>query len=98
MSTPRTRAGRPAHFFAKLFGSSTDTSSAAVKYQISLKSDGSKTLVSVLNSQGAPETGENSKRIVALLAGRTASNALAEHAHARSRPQAASCGRAAENA
>ncbi len=55
-------------FFAKLFGSSTDTSSAAVKYQVSLKSDGSKTLVSVLNSQGAPDSGENSKRIVAVLA------------------------------
>lgn len=55
-------------FFAKLFGASTDTSAAAVKYQVSLKSDGSKTLVSVLNSQGAPDAGENSKRIVTVLA------------------------------
>ncbi len=55
-------------FFGKLFGASTDTSAAAVKYQVSLKSEGSKTIVSVLNSQGAPDAGENSKRIVAVLA------------------------------
>ncbi len=39
-----------------------------MKYQVSLKSDGTKTLVSVLNSQGAPDAGENSKRIVTVLA------------------------------
>jgi outer membrane protein assembly factor BamC len=55
-------------FFSKLFGGSTDTSSAAVKYQVSLKSDGTKTIVSVLNSQGAPDAGENSQRIAAALA------------------------------
>jgi outer membrane protein assembly factor BamC len=55
-------------FFAKLFGGSTDTSGAALKYQVSLKSDGGKTTVSVLNSQGAPDAGENSQRIAALLA------------------------------
>jgi outer membrane protein assembly factor BamC len=55
-------------FFAKLFGASTDTSAAAVKYQVSLKSDGTRTLVSVLNAQGAPDAGENSQRIVAVLA------------------------------
>ena len=55
-------------FFAKLFGASTDTSAAALKYQVSLKSEGTKTIVSVLNSQGAPDAGENSKRIVAVLA------------------------------
>jgi outer membrane protein assembly factor BamC len=67
---PRT-AGQEATpgFFAKLFGASTDTSAAAVKYQVALKSDGTKTLVSVLNAQGAPDTGENSQRIVSVLAG-----------------------------
>jgi outer membrane protein assembly factor BamC len=54
-------------FLSRLFSSSTDTSSAAVKYQVSLKSDGTKTLVSVLNSQGAPDNGANSQRIVAVL-------------------------------
>ena len=55
-------------FFAKLFGASTDTSAAAVKYQVALKSEGTKTLVSVLNAQGAPDAGENSRRIVGVLA------------------------------
>ena len=55
-------------FFAKLFGAKTDTSAAAVKYQVALKSDGTKTLVSVLDAQGAPDAGENSQRIVATLA------------------------------
>jgi outer membrane protein assembly factor BamC len=56
-------------FFAKLFGGgSGDTSGAALKYQVALKSDGAKTTVSVLNSQGAPDSGENSQRIAALLA------------------------------
>ncbi|HYN61357.1 MAG TPA: outer membrane protein assembly factor BamC [Rubrivivax sp.] len=55
-------------FFAKLFGASTDSSGAALKYQVSLKSDGTKTIVAVLNSQGAPDAGENSKRIVTMLA------------------------------
>jgi hypothetical protein len=39
-----------------------------VKYQVALKSDGPKTIVSVLNSQGAPDTGENSQRIATTLA------------------------------
>ena len=55
-------------FFTKLFsGGKTDTSGAAVKYQVALKSDGTKTTVSVLDSQGAPDNSDNSKRIVSLL-------------------------------
>jgi outer membrane protein assembly factor BamC len=64
-------AGRDATqgFFAKLLNlSGGDTSAAAIKYQVSLKSEGTKTLVSVLDSQGAPDAGENSKRIVTVLA------------------------------
>lgn len=56
-------------FFSKIFGGAKDTSAAAVKYQVALKSEGTtKTIVSVLNSQGAPETGENGARIVRQLA------------------------------
>jgi outer membrane protein assembly factor BamC len=55
-------------FFGKLFGGSSDTSSAAVKYQVALKAEGGKTVVSVLNSQGGPDSGENGKQIVSLLA------------------------------
>jgi outer membrane protein assembly factor BamC len=63
-------AGQDANpgFFSKLFGGSSDSSAAAVRYQVALKADGSKTIVSVLNSQGAPDNSDNSKRIVALLA------------------------------
>ena len=61
------KEGSPS-FFAKLFGASTDTSAAAVRYQVALKSDGTKTLVSVLDAQGVPDAGENSQRIVATLA------------------------------
>ncbi len=66
-----TTAGREAggSFFSRLFGGNTDTSSAALKYQVALKGEGTgKTIVSVLNSQGAPVTGDNGKRIVTLLA------------------------------
>jgi outer membrane protein assembly factor BamC len=56
-------------FFGKLFGAgSGDTSAAAIKYQVALKSDGSKTIVSVLNSQGVPDASDNSKRIASVLA------------------------------
>ena len=55
-------------FFAKLFGAKADTSAAAVKYQVALRSEGAKTLVSVLDAQGQPVASENSQRIVAMLA------------------------------
>ena len=54
-------------FFAKLFGAKADTSAAAVKYQVALKSDGAKTRVSVLDAQGQPVASDNSQRIVATL-------------------------------
>jgi outer membrane protein assembly factor BamC len=55
-------------FFTKLFGSSGDTSNAALKYQVALKGEGDKTIVSVLSAQGAPVGGDNGERIVGLLA------------------------------
>jgi outer membrane protein assembly factor BamC len=55
-------------FFAKLFGATTDTSAAAVRYQVALRSDGAKTLVSVLDTQGQPVANEDGQRIVAVLA------------------------------
>jgi outer membrane protein assembly factor BamC len=39
-----------------------------VKYRITLKAQGDKTLVSVLNSKGAPETSNTAQKIVSLLA------------------------------
>ena len=55
-------------FFAKLFGAKADTSAAAVKYQVALRTEGAKTLVSVLDAQDQPVASENSQRIVAMLA------------------------------
>ena len=52
-------------FFAKLFGAKA--ASGAVRYRIALEAKGSKTTVRVLTSAGAPENGDNGKRIVALL-------------------------------
>jgi outer membrane protein assembly factor BamC len=66
---PKT-AGKDAQpgFFARWFGGSgSDSSAAPLRYQVSLKSDAGKTRVSVLNSQGAPDSGENSQRIVTAL-------------------------------
>lgn len=55
-------------FFSRMFSKSSDSSSGAVRYQVALKSEGAKTIVTVLNSKGAPETGDAGKQIVALLA------------------------------
>ena len=75
-------------FFAKLFGASTDTSAAAVKYQVALKSDGTKTIVSVLNAQGAPDAGENSTAH-RQRAGRRTEIDTGRPAQRKSRPRAA---------
>lgn len=54
-------------FFSKLFGSKDDASGSLSKFRISVKGDGERSTVSVLDAQGAPETGEAGKRIVSLL-------------------------------
>lgn len=50
------------NFFARLF-SSTPTSATPVRYRVVLKGQGNKTVVSVLTSAGATDSGENGKRI-----------------------------------
>jgi outer membrane protein assembly factor BamC len=55
-------------FLTKLFGGSNDSASAALKYQVALKGEGDKTIVSVLSAQGTPVSGDNGERIVSLLA------------------------------
>jgi outer membrane protein assembly factor BamC len=54
-------------WFKKLFGSAS-TSKAAAKYQVSVRSVGDKTTVTVLNELGAPELSEVAKTIVKVLA------------------------------
>ena len=53
-------------FFAKLFGLDKKDGGPA-KYRVSVKGAGDRSVVSVLNGQGAPENGEAGKRITATL-------------------------------
>ena len=53
-------------FFGRLFGSK-DEANNINKYRISVKGDGERSTVTVLDAQGAPEAGEAGKRIVSLL-------------------------------
>ena len=54
-------------FFSKLFSGAAATP-APLKYRITLKSEGDKTTVSVLNAQGTPESSANAQRIVQVIA------------------------------
>ncbi len=54
-------------FFGRLFGRTADTSGAAQRYRIAIRSQGAQTTVSVLNQQGTPETGASAQRIVTVL-------------------------------
>jgi outer membrane protein assembly factor BamC len=54
-------------FLGKLF-SGSEKASAPLKYRINLKSQGESTTVSVLNSNGAPESSANAQRIVQVIA------------------------------
>ena len=55
-------------FFAKLFSGSQKSAEPA-KFQIALTSQGDKTLASVLNSKGTPESSEIAQRISKVIAG-----------------------------
>lgn len=63
---PVTNKAEPG-FFSKIFSGSTPAA-APLKYRIAVKSQGESTVVSVLNSQGAPETSANAQRIVQVIA------------------------------
>ena len=56
------------NFLAKLFnfGKSTDTAGLA-RYRVTVKADGARSVVSVLNGQGSVDTGDAATRITALL-------------------------------
>ncbi len=55
-------------FFGKLFGGSSPKSAEATKFQIAVKSQGEATVVSVLDSKGAPETSTSAQRITKVIA------------------------------
>jgi outer membrane protein assembly factor BamC len=54
-------------FFSKLFSSTTTGNKGPIKYQISLKSEGQNTYVTVLNDKGAPETSAVVDQILKLI-------------------------------
>ncbi len=55
-------------FFGRLFGSDKDKSASTLeRYRIAVKGQADSTLVTVLNNQGAPETGATAQRILELL-------------------------------
>ena len=55
------------NFFSKLFSRKKTDPAALAKYRVKVNSEGTKTTVAVLDSQGKAETGEAGKRIVNLL-------------------------------
>jgi outer membrane protein assembly factor BamC len=55
-------------FFGKLFGGKSAKSAEATKFQIAVKSQGEATVVSVLDSKGAPETSASAQRIAKVIA------------------------------
>ena len=63
---PVTNKSEPG-FLSKLFSGSA-AATPPLKYRITLKSEGEKTTVSVLNAQGTPESSANAQRIVQVIA------------------------------
>lgn len=54
-------------FFSKLFGAKEDPQGGLERYRIALKRQAESTVVTVLNNQGASETGDAARRILDLL-------------------------------
>lgn len=63
---PRNAGKEEPGWWARLFGDKSNPQQA-LRYRIALKTEAGSTTVSVQTSAGAPETGENARRIVALL-------------------------------
>ncbi len=54
-------------FFGRLLGRGRDAAGGPARYRVNVKSDGASSIVTVLDSRGAPENGEAGQRIVRLL-------------------------------
>ncbi len=63
---PKSAGSDEPNFFSKLFGAKKSDSDL-LRYRISLKTQGDKSQVSVLNAQGNADNSENAQRIVTLL-------------------------------
>jgi len=55
------------NFFSRVFSRKKNDPAALAKYRVKVNTEGTATMVAVLDSQGKPETGEAGKRIVNLL-------------------------------
>ncbi|MEO8123623.1 MAG: outer membrane protein assembly factor BamC [Burkholderiales bacterium] len=65
---PKSAGKEEPNFFTKLFTSGKDSEAAkAVRYRVTIKSDAKESLVTVLDSQGLPASGEAGKSILAML-------------------------------
>jgi len=64
---PKSAGSEDPGLFTKLFGGKPAASTATVRYRIQVKGQDQKTVVSVLSSAGAPESGENAQRMIGLL-------------------------------
>ena len=63
---PKQAGKEDPNFFAKLFGAKSDAT-GPVRYRVWVRPDGSGSLVTVLDNQGAPEKSETGERILTLL-------------------------------
>lgn len=54
-------------FFGRLFGRKGDGPLGPVRYRVNVKADGEASVVSVLNAEGQPESGEAGQRITSML-------------------------------
>jgi outer membrane protein assembly factor BamC len=63
---PKLASQQEAGFLSRLFSSGPSTT-APVRYRVAVTGNGERSTVAVLNSAGAPESGENGQRIVSLL-------------------------------
>ena len=56
-------------FFAKLFSKEAATTAAPNRYRVTLSSNAGKSIIAVLNADGAPDTTDNAAKILKLIAG-----------------------------
>ena len=64
---PKTAGQAEPNFFTKLFTSGKDAAAKPVRYRVTVKTDGKTSLVTVLDGEGLPATGEAGRSIVDML-------------------------------
>ena len=64
---PKTAGQAEPNFFTKLFTSGKDAAAKPVRYRVTVKTDGKTSLVTVLDGEGLPATGDAGRSIVDML-------------------------------